>query len=74
MIIERTCHLLKSKYGDRFEVLSISGMRMGIYLTTVRLSDGSTGVYATLAEDQPFYAKSKRDFGDFTPLKIRGKK
>ena len=46
----------------------------GIYLTAVRLSDNSYGTSSTHTDDQPFCLKSNRDFGDFTPLKIRGKK
>jgi len=72
MIIEQTYNLLKSRYRNKFETLSISDVRIGIYLTAVRLSDGSTGASATLTDDKPFCAKIKRDFGDFTPLKIRG--
>jgi uncharacterized protein len=74
MIVEQTYNLLKNNYADRLEALSISDVRIGIYLTAVKLSDGSTGASATLADDQPFCAKSNRDFGDFTPLRIRGQK
>ncbi|HBH84432.1 MAG: hypothetical protein A2X05_14205 [Bacteroidetes bacterium GWE2_41_25] len=74
MIIEDTYNLLKSRYKNRLEELSISDVRIGTYLTAVRLSDGSIGASATLTDDQPFCAKSSRDFGDFTPLKIRGQK
>jgi uncharacterized protein (DUF4213/DUF364 family) len=74
MIIEQTYNLLKTRYKKQIEKLIIADVRIGIYLTAVRLSDNSTGTSATLAYDQPFCAKSNRDFGDFTPLKIRGQK
>jgi uncharacterized protein len=74
MIIEQTYDLLKNSYKNQIEQLTISDVRIGIYLTAVRLSDNSIGTSATLADDQSFCAKSNRDFGDFTPLKIRGQK
>ena len=73
-IIEQTYNLLKRKYRTRFEELIISDVRIGLYLTAVRLSDDSVGTSATLDDDHPFCAKSNRDFGDFTPLKIRRQK
>lgn len=74
MIIEETYNLLKSRYQNQFEGLLISEVRIGIYLTAVSLSDGSIGTSATLTDDQPFCAKNRRDFGDFTPLKIKGQR
>ncbi|MGB8491965.1 MAG: DUF364 domain-containing protein [Bacteroidales bacterium] len=74
MIIEKTYSLLKSKYRKEFAELTISDVKIGIYLTAVRLSDNSTGISATLTHDNPFCAKANRDFGEFTPLKIRGQK
>jgi uncharacterized protein (DUF4213/DUF364 family) len=74
MIIEQTYNLLKSRYRSKFEELIISDVKIGLYLTAVRLSDNSIGTSATLADDKPFCAKSNRDFGDFTPLKIRGQR
>jgi uncharacterized protein len=74
MIIEQTINLLKKRYKNQFEKLTISDVRIGVYLTAVRLSDNSTGVAATLTDDHPFCTKSNRDFGDFTPLRIRGQR
>lgn len=74
MIIEQTYDLLKSKYLSRFENLEISDIRIGVYLTAVQLSDYSIGTASTLTEDHPYCSKSLRDFGDFTPLKIKGQK
>jgi uncharacterized protein len=74
MIIEQTYNLLISRYKSEIEKLTITDVRIGIYLTAIRLSDGSTGTSATLADELPFCAKSNRDFGDFTPLNIRGQK
>jgi uncharacterized protein len=74
MIIEKTYNLLLRKYKHRFENLIISDIRIGLHLTVVSLSDGSTGTSATLIENDHFRAKSRRDFGEFTPLNIRGRK
>jgi hypothetical protein len=74
MIIEQTYNLLKSLYRSKFGELIISDVKIGLYLTAVRLSDNSIGTSATLSDDKHFCAKSNRDFGDFTPLKIRGHK
>lgn len=74
MILEQTYDLLKSRYKNRFENLVVSDIRIGIYLTAVRLSDGSIGTAATLTGDHPFCKKSNRDFGDLSPLKIKGQK
>jgi uncharacterized protein (DUF4213/DUF364 family) len=74
MIIEQTYNLLKRQYGNKLKELIISDVRIGLYLTAVRLSDNSIGTSATLEDEHPFCAKSNRDFGDFTPLKIRGQK
>jgi uncharacterized protein (DUF4213/DUF364 family) len=74
LIIEQTYKLLKSRYKTRLEELVISDVRIGLYLTAVRLSDDSTGTSATLADENPVCSKSGRDFGDYSPLKIKGKK
>jgi uncharacterized protein len=74
MIIEQTYNLLTGRHKSAIENLTISDLRIGLYLTAVRLSDGSIGTSATLTDDQPFCAKINRDFGDFTPLQIRDQK
>ena len=72
LIFEQTYNLLKERYKTRLEELFISEVRVGLYLTAVSLSDNSTGTSATLAGDNPVCAKNERDFGDFTPLRIKG--
>jgi uncharacterized protein (DUF4213/DUF364 family) len=74
MIIEQTYNLLVNNYKTLFENLIITDVRVGLFFTAVRLSDNSIGTSATLNDDHPACAKSERDFGDFTPLKIRGQK
>lgn len=74
MIIDQTCTLLRTRYKDEIEQLTIADIRIGAYLTAVRLSNDTYGTASTLEENHPFCSKADRDFGDFTPLKIRGKK
>jgi uncharacterized protein len=74
MIIDQTYSLLKEKYKNKLNNLVISDIRIGLFLTAVRLSDNTYGTSATLSDDYPHCTKINRDFGDFTPLKIRGKK
>jgi uncharacterized protein (DUF4213/DUF364 family) len=74
MIIEQTLNLLRSKYRDKIEGLTISDVRIGLFMTAVRLSDGNCGISSTLVDNHPHCVKSKRDYGDFTPLKIKGQR
>jgi uncharacterized protein len=74
MIIDQTYNLLLNRYKSAIAKLTVTDVRIGIYLTAVRMSDGSVGTSATLTDDLPFCSKSNRDFGNFSPLKIRGKK
>ena len=58
MIVEQTYNLLKSRYAAKLEALSIMDVRIGVYLTAVRLSDNSAGTSATLAYDLHHCAKN----------------
>ncbi|MEI6060303.1 MAG: DUF364 domain-containing protein [Bacteroidota bacterium] len=70
MVLYDTIQLLFSRYRSRIENLRIADVRLGVHLTAIRLSDDCLGVAATLADNQSFCHKNKRDFGDFTPTKI----
>jgi uncharacterized protein len=74
MILERTIDLIKSRYLNKLEDLTISDVVMGVYLTAVRLSDGSCGVASTDIDSHPPCCKQDRDYGDFTPTKITGQR
>ncbi len=74
MIFNETYYLLKDRYSRDIGNLVVSDIRIGQYLTVVRLSDNSVGTSSTLPLEHPFCLKESRDFGDFSPLKIRGKK
>lgn len=73
MIIDRTYDLLSSRYGNLIEELTIADVRVGLFLTAVKLSDGSIGTASSLEDDHPFRLKADRDFGEFTPLKIKNR-
>lgn len=73
MIIEQTYFLLESEYKSITRELKISDVRVGQYLTAVLLSDGSIGIASSLEDEHPFCSREERDFGDFTPLNIRGR-
>ena len=73
-IIEQTYNLIRNRFYLEYKNLTITDCRIGLYLTAVRLSDNSIGTSATISEPGPFCAKPFRDFGDLTPLRIKGKK
>jgi uncharacterized protein (DUF4213/DUF364 family) len=73
-IIDQTYDLILRKYRSVIEDLVISKISIGLYLTAVRLSDGTIGTSSTMTDNSPICAKGNRDFGDFTPLKIEGQK
>lgn len=72
-IISQTLDLLKSKYAARIAQLAISDVRIGAMMTAVRLSDGSCGIASTVLDDGPNCDKDQRDFGDFSPTRIKGR-
>lgn len=74
MILYKTYELLKNNKNLQFEKLEINDVRIGMLLTAVRLSDGSCGVASTLSDYQIHCLKENRDYGDFTPSKIKGHK
>lgn len=74
MILDETFTLLKTRYKSLIENLTIIDVRIGAYLTAVKLSDTSYGVASTLTESPVHCIKKNRDFEDFTPLKIKGQK
>jgi uncharacterized protein (DUF4213/DUF364 family) len=49
-------------------------VRIGVFLTAVLLSDGSCGVSGTVTDHPLNCSKENRDFGEFTPSKIKGRR
>jgi uncharacterized protein len=74
MIIERTYSLLRERCHELFDNLTVDDLRIGLCLTAVRLSDGSCGTAASVQYNESFSRRGNRDFGELTPLKIRGRK
>ena len=74
MIPDKTYSLLKTKYKNQIQNLSITDVRIGLFLSAVQLSDGSYGVASSDTGGQHHCIKKNRDFGTFTPLKIKGQK
>jgi uncharacterized protein (DUF4213/DUF364 family) len=74
MIIEQTYNLLNTRYKHLCDDLFIEDVRVGTFMTAVKLSDGSVGTASTLDEENSYCHKDERDFGKFTPLKIKGNK
>jgi uncharacterized protein (DUF4213/DUF364 family) len=72
MILEQTYILLKTKYHNQIKDLTISDVRIGVFLSAVLLSDGSCGAASSFIDTPSFCEKKNRDFGDFSPLKIKG--
>jgi len=75
MILQETIDLVLKKYHAAIEGLTITDVQIGLFMTVIRLSDGSAGTSSTLMpKDSDIHCKkSMRDYGDFTPLKITGK-
>ncbi len=74
MILDQTYLLLKTKYKNRINDLVITDARIGLFLTAVKLSDGSTGASGTYVESNPHSGKNERDFSNFSPSKIKGQR
>ncbi len=74
MIVEETVSLLRKNYGSYLDGLVISGVRIGSFMTAVRLSDDSLGIASAEADSEIHCDKKNRDFGEFTPLNIEGRK
>ncbi len=76
MILDETISVLKSRYPNYIKNLEITDVRIGLFMTAVRLSDGNVGVSGTLTPQNAeiHCKKENRDFGDFTPNKLTGKK
>jgi len=75
MILEETINFLKENYTDYIGSLSITDVRIGIFMTAIELSDGSVGVSGTITPSisAVHCKKENRDFGAFTPNQITGK-
>lgn len=74
MIIGETYKFLLTHHKELIERLFIDEARFGVHMSAVRLSDKSYGVAGTFLDNHCFCKKHDRDFGDFTPNQIKGRK
>jgi len=73
MIMDETFDLLKTRHFDQIKNLVISDLRIGLYMTAIRLSNGSCGIAGNHLADSVHGDRKNRDFGDFTPTRIKGR-
>lgn len=75
MLLDDTFGLIKSRYGSRFNDITIEKLAAGIFLTGIKLSNGYSGLASneTDRKDSCSYNRS-RGFGDFTPGNFKGRK
>jgi uncharacterized protein (DUF4213/DUF364 family) len=75
MIIDETCKVIKAKYGQRLNAVTIEQMVAGIYFTAVKLSSGYSGLASTDLNKLDCCSHNRnRGFGDFTPGNFKGQK
>jgi uncharacterized protein (DUF4213/DUF364 family) len=75
MIIDETYTVLKSRYGQVLNMLTIERMVAGIYFTAVKLSSGYSGLATNdlNSMDSSIHSRN-RGFGAFTPGNFKGQK
>ena len=71
-IVDRTLTLLGRRCAERLAPLTIADVRIGVHFTAVLLSDGHCGVAGTMRPAARPLDKSQRQFGPFSPARIRG--
>lgn len=75
MIIDQTFEVIKARYGQQLNKLTIEKLVAGVYLTAVKLSSGYCGLASNDLNSQDCCAHNRnRGFGDFTPGNFKGQK
>ncbi len=75
MIIEETFKIIKAKYGQRYDSVTIEQIVAGIYFTAVKLSSGYGGLaYADLNSPECCTHSRDKGFAEFTPGNFKGRK
>ncbi len=72
MIVDKTISFLKNTTDSSWDSIVFDDVRIGPYLTAVKLSDGSAGVATTVQGPMKSCRKDQRRFGPFSPGKIKG--
>ena len=75
MIIEETFEVIKARYGQQLNTVTIEKLVAGLYLTAVKLSTGYSGLASNDMNSANNCTHSrKRGFGDFTPGNFKAQK
>jgi uncharacterized protein (DUF4213/DUF364 family) len=74
MILDEIREHLKKNHQAYLSDLTISNVNVGLYMTAVQLSDGSMGIASAECDEHIHCKKKDRDYGEFTPLQIQGRK
>ena len=74
-MIQQTLDVLIKRYGFQLEDITIEDVRIGVFLTAVKLSNGGYGLASTqIKRGRPEYRRQTNDVIPFTPLHIKGQK
>ncbi len=74
MIIDKAISFLRNAKDSNWDQVVFEDVRIGPYLTALKLSDGSAGVATTIQGAMKSCRKDQRRFGPFSPGRIRGSK
>lgn len=75
MVLDETLEIIKPRFGERFDEITIDTLVAGIFLTAVKLSNGYCGLASNLTDVHDSCSNSRnRGFGDFTPGNFKGRK
>lgn len=72
MIFTENLNYLNTNYPDLLN-LQIEDVRVGIYMTAIKLSDGTIGLASSEEDSNIHCDRDLRDFNEFSPLKIKDK-
>lgn len=72
MIANKTLEILENRFGIQLHEIEIEEVRIGAFLTGIRLSNQSFGVASTYISKETGWQKGQREFGPFTPGNITG--
>jgi uncharacterized protein len=74
MILKETFNLLKDKYFSHIENLYITKALIGMHMSAMMLSDGSCGIAGTAKGNTFYHGMKSRDYGEFTPTHMEGRR
>lgn len=71
-MIDNTLEILSRRFGFEPEGIEIEAVRIGAFLTGVKLSNQAYGIASTHASKASAWQSGQREFGPFTPANIVG--